>query len=168
MIKSSESSFYEGGISAVGSKSNILNILKNNLKYNDELNKNLSSIDPNLSNLKRIIYRDIFFCKLPRILRSCDRSSMAPGKELRVPLLDHNIVEFFFNLDDDQIINNGHLRYFYRKFCGKKLNLNNAYQIKKYVSDPQTVWLKNDLFDWAYEIFSSKNFIASLCINSGA
>tara|TARA_B100000787_G_scaffold89938_2_gene66476 strand:- start:5433 stop:7274 length:1842 start_codon:yes stop_codon:yes gene_type:complete len=158
MFMSAENSFYLGGVSADGSKSNMLDILKNNLKYNNELNKNISAIDPNLSNLKRIIYRDIFFCKLPRILRSCDRSSMAHGKELRVPLLDHNIVEFFFNLDDDQIINNGHLRYFYRKFCEKKLGLDNVFQIKKYVSDPQTVWLKNDLFDWAHEIFSSKNF----------
>jgi asparagine synthase (glutamine-hydrolysing) len=165
MIKSSENSFYEGGVSADGSKSNMLNILENNLKYNNELNKNISTIDPNLSNLKKIIYRDIFFCKLPRILRSCDRSSMAHGKELRVPLLDHNIVEFFFNLDDNQIINNGHLRYFYRKFCEKKLGLKNVFQIKKYVSDPQTVWLKNDLFDWAHEIFSSSNFSCNSLID---
>ena len=29
---------------------------------------------------------------------------------------------------------------------------------KKYVSDPQTTWLQNDLFDWAYDrLISSKN-----------
>ena len=64
------------------------------------------------SNLNKILYRDINKTKLPRILRSCDRASMSNGKELRVPLLDHNIVEFCYSLPINYKNNMGNLRYF--------------------------------------------------------
>ena len=43
-------------------------------------------------------YQDIRYTKLPRVLRFNDRVSMAFGKELRVPFLDHRLMEFMFFL----------------------------------------------------------------------
>ena len=133
--------------------------LKNNDKNNyKEIYRELADIKPTL---KKIIYRDLYYCKLPRILRSCDRASMSHGKELRVPLLDHEIVNFFHSLDSNMIIKNGNLRFLYRKYFDSFLNKdkkNSSFKKKKYVSDPQTKWLKKELFDWAMEIFQSKSF----------
>jgi asparagine synthase (glutamine-hydrolysing) len=157
-LNNSQKSFFNGGISADGSIA-VENIFKSELEVDLNFLDNLSKIDKkNFSYLKKIIYRDLFFCKLPRILRSCDRASMYSSKELRVPLLDHNIVEFFFNLEDDNIIHNGNLRYFYREFCRKKFKIKESFVKKIYVSDPQTKWMKNELYDWAYDILSCKSF----------
>jgi asparagine synthase (glutamine-hydrolysing) len=157
-LNNSQKSFFNGGISADGSTA-VENIFKKKLEVDSNFLDNLNKIDKkNFSHLKKIIYRDLFFCKLPRILRSCDRASMYSSKELRVPLLDHNIVEFFFNLEDDNIIRNGNLRYFYREFCKKKFNIKDSFVKKMYVSDPQTIWMKNELYDWAYDNLSCKSF----------
>jgi asparagine synthase (glutamine-hydrolysing) len=157
-LENSQNSFFNGGISADGSIA-VENIFKSKLEVDLNFLDDLSKIDKkNFSYLKKIIYRDLFFCKLPRILRSCDRASMYSSKELRVPLLDHNIVEFFFNLEDDNIIHNGNLRYFYREFCKKKFKIKKSFVKKIYVSDPQTKWMKNELYDWAYDILSCKSF----------
>ena len=45
---------------------------------------------------------------------------MSNSKELRVPLLDHRLVEFFFNLPSNYKIYDGNLRYIYRKIYEKK------------------------------------------------
>ena len=76
---------------------------------------------------------------------------MCNGKELRVPLLDHNILNFFYNSQNNLKIKDGNLRYIYRKYLDTKFQNLDSFKIKKYVSDPQTVWLKNELFDWAYQ-----------------
>ena len=152
-IKNSLKGFSSGGVSADGSKNVFKNVFQNNLfdNYKDlyaEIIKSLNNID---TSLKKILYRDIFHCKLPRILKSCDRASMCNGKELRVPLLDHNILNFFYNSQNNFKIRDGNLRYIYRKYLDTKFKNSNSFKIKKYVSDPQTVWLKNELFDWAYQ-----------------
>jgi len=49
---------------------------------------------------------------------------MAHGKELRVPLLDHNIVSFFFSLENKKLIHNGILRDYYRNFALNKFKYN--------------------------------------------
>tara|TARA_B100000214_G_C23969882_1_gene629545 strand:+ start:325 stop:2205 length:1881 start_codon:yes stop_codon:yes gene_type:complete len=156
-IYKSISTINSGGLSADGTNNinlDILdkNFLKDNISDKSEIINDISMIN---GNLNKIIYRDIFFTKLQRILKSCDRSSMAYGKELRVPLLDRNIAEFFYNLNSDFKIKNGNLRYLYRKVCESKLK-KNAFVKKKYVSDPQIKWLKKDLFDWAYSILSDE------------
>ena len=82
---------------------------------------------------------------------------MAYGKELRVPLLDHNIAEILFSVENEKLIKNGVLRDYYRNFILKKFKYNKFIKQKKYyVSDPQTKWLKTSLYDWAYSTLSSK------------
>ena len=80
---------------------------------------------------------------------------MSNSKELRVPLLDHNIVEYFFSLPENYLINNGNLRYIYRLFAYKFFGIKTSFKKKKYISDPQTKLLKNELFDWAYDTLNS-------------
>jgi|TARA_B110000003_G_C16649380_1_gene533520 asparagine synthase (glutamine-hydrolysing) len=147
----------KGGYSADGTRNVDLDVLdpaflRDNRDNDTEIKESISNIE---NNLEKIIYRDINFTKLPRILKSCDRSSMSYGKELRVPFLDKNIASFFYNLDNKYKIKNGNLRYLYREMIQKKFNIN-AYEKKRYISDPQVKWLKEDLFEWAYSILSDQ------------
>ncbi len=157
--------YFKGKISADGTKQINLSLLKSiqnsdfENKFNEDL-KNLSSVD-------KIMFNDLISTKLQRILRSCDKSSMSLSKELRVPLLNHELVEFCFNIPSELKINNGNLRNFYRetvneKFLQKnKLSIDFSKKKKNYISDPQTKWLKNDLYDWAYSILGDKNTFVS-------
>ncbi len=162
-------SYFKGGASADGTISRHKDLFLFDKTSNNELYKQLLK---NLSNektfLKKILYRDLFFCKLPRILRSCDRASMAHGKELRVPILDHNIVEYFYYQKNEHFIKNGKLRSSYRevyyKLFGEQNLLTDNKFIKRkkiYVTDPQTKWLKTKLFDWMYSRLMESNFNSS-------
>ena len=159
--------YFYGGISADGTRSNYYDIFKFGKNESSSLYKDIIyKLEKNKSYLKKFLYRDIFFCKLTRILRSCDRASMAHGKELRVPLLDHNIVSFFFSLENKKLIHNGILRDYYRNFALNKFKYNKFIKQKKYYqSDPQTKWLKTSLFSWANDILSSKNLYIDQLIN---
>ena len=48
------------------------------------------------SHLRNAQYRDLLYTKLPRVLRFNDHVTMAYSRELRLPYLDHRIVEFCF------------------------------------------------------------------------
>jgi asparagine synthase (glutamine-hydrolysing) len=148
----------KAGISADGSK-----ILKLDPLFEAGYNcKNLTDLSNVQSFLDKIIYRDFASTKLPRILRSCDRASMFSSKELRVPLLDKNIGEFCYGVSNEYKIKNGSLRYFYRKALLDKYKDSSIFKKKNYISDPQTIWLRTHLYDWAYSHLSDQN---SFCRN---
>ena len=91
---------------------------------------------------------------------------MAYGKEIRVPILDHNIVEYFYSLETEDYIEKGNLRKKYRElflnhFKSNKFILNK----KKYMPDPQTKWLKTKLFDWMYSKLTNEKFDLGEIIN---
>lgn len=110
------------------------------------------------SHLDLFLYRDLFHTKMPRILRACDRSSMAFGKELRVPLLDHRLVEFMFHLPGHFKIHNGVQRVTQRRaleLLGDRGD--SGSEPKKAVVDPQRDWLKGPLREWARQIIASES-----------
>jgi asparagine synthase (glutamine-hydrolysing) len=91
---------------------------------------------PFKSNLLNMQYRNIKYTKLPRILRSCDRSSMSSSKELRVPLLDHRLVELSFSLTGEFKIKNGIQRFFMNDILKKIGNSRLIDQPKRVVVAP--------------------------------
>jgi asparagine synthase (glutamine-hydrolysing) len=154
----------ESGIKAINSfgwSADCSNYLRPNCFNQDLINKyNLELKFPQKfkSNLKQFQYRDLFYTKLPRILRTCDRASMYHSKELRVPILDHRIVKLCFNAPSEFKIKNGEQRYFYRQAFKDIVPDNILKKPKKAVTDPQSKWFSNELKDWILEIINSESF----------
>lgn len=113
---------------------------------------------PFKSHLLNMQYRDIFHTKLPRILRSCDRASMAYGRELRVPLLDYRLVEFAFALPAACKTQGGEQRRFMRRAVKDLLPTGLAEMPKRAVVDPQRDWLKGPLKSWVADTIGSRSF----------
>ncbi len=152
--------FFKGGVSADGTSTSLSKLLNLNIPEVIKKYNNVTFKYPRKTNfLKKIIYRDIFYSKLPRILRSHDRLSMAHSKELRVPMLDHNIVEYFFSLQNKDIVQNGILRKKYRDLCKEQFKNNKFLHFKKrYTPSPQTKWLRTSLFEWMYYRLTALSF----------
>lgn len=112
-------------------------------------------LDSHFSNMQ---YRDITRAKLPRILQSSDRSSMAYGVEHRVPLLDHRLVEFGVALAPWFSVRNGEQRFFMRQALKTILPKRVASAPKRAVPSPQREWFKGELQPWIWSILKSKSF----------
>lgn len=153
IIKNGINSYNRNGVSADGTNSVNMDIFNNDFiqKY-DDFNNDEDLFESNLLNFQ---HKDLFKTKLPRILRSCDRASMAFSTELRVPLLDHRIVEMMFFLKNEFKINNGIQRYIYRDAIKEITNINLLNLPKRPVVDPQLMWFKKDLKDWILDIINS-------------
>ncbi|MCZ2357276.1 MAG: asparagine synthase (glutamine-hydrolyzing) [Bacteroidia bacterium] len=59
------------------------------------------------NNLNKALYISATKRGLNTLLRYADRNSMANGREVRLPFLNHELVEFVFSLSDEFKINNG-------------------------------------------------------------
>jgi asparagine synthase (glutamine-hydrolysing) len=113
---------------------------------------------PFQSHLKNMQYRDLFHTKLPRILRSVDRASMSYGREIRVPLLDHRIVEFAFSVPASYKIKNGAQRDFIRDAIQSHLPISHSNVPKRALVDPQREWLMGPLSGWVEDLIGSRSF----------
>ena len=113
-----------------------------------------------LNNLKNSQFFDIKHIKLPRVLKYQDRMSMTYGIESRVPLLDHKLFEYIFNLNNEDKINKDYeTRYIFKKSLKELTNLNIKFtRTKNTITDPQSKWLRKELKSFALDIFNSTNF----------
>tara|TARA_Y100000996_G_scaffold178362_1_gene139246 strand:+ start:1072 stop:2925 length:1854 start_codon:yes stop_codon:yes gene_type:complete len=108
--------------------------------------------------LDNILYQDLMHTKLPRVLRMNDKLSMATGIELRVPFLDHRLVEFAFTLPNHLKIRNGQGKFILREMSRAYLPKSLITQNKISVVTPQTLWLKTELKAWVSDIINSTSF----------
>lgn len=120
---------------------------------------------PFKSHLLNAQYTDLFYFKIPRSLRYIDRASMRFGVEARIPFLDHELVEFCFNIPNIYKMGYGQqrlmMKYFIRNIIDKKTILQN----KRTIADPQTFWLKNTLKKFVLELLNSKDMYESELFN---
>ena len=105
---------------------------------------------PEVENLsRRLSLIDLFYLKIPRVLRFNDHVSMQHSCELRVPFLDHRLLNFALSLPNHLLINNeiniGKLiiRNLLSKYIGKEF----AFSKKRYIQTNQTQLLFNQLND---------------------
>lgn len=116
--------------------------------------------EPYADRLRNALYRDLRHTKLPRVLRMNDRVSMAFGRELREPYLDHRLVEWAFRLPADQRIRMGRSKELLRRAMAGRLPDDVRMPAKRAVVTPQREWLRGPLAPGVEALLGSGRFAA--------
>ena len=94
-------------------------------------------------NLNRRLAEDVLAYSTPNLLRYEDKNSMAFSIEARVPFLDHELVEFIFNLPIDQKIDGGWNRAVYRRAMRGRIPEKNRLRRSKIgFTNPEAQWIR--------------------------
>ncbi|MEK7555189.1 MAG: asparagine synthase (glutamine-hydrolyzing) [Patescibacteria group bacterium] len=116
--------------------------------------------EPFASHLLNAQYRDIYHTKLPRVLHFNDHVSMAYSRELRLPFLDHRIIEFCFFLPPELKIRNGTQKFLMREAMKDVLPAVVQEKQKVAFGAVQNDWLKEYFRKEVYELLDSPSFQA--------
>ena len=98
---------------------------------------------PTIFTLNGVLYFNTCMHGLEELLRYADRNSMAHGREVRLPFLNHELVEFLFSLPSHFKIRQGWTKWTLRKAMEKTLPLTIAWrQDKVGLEPPQLSWME--------------------------
>lgn len=111
-------------------------------------------------NLRSAQINDIDSYSVPFLNRYEDRNSMAFSKEIRLPFLDHRLVDFLVNLQPDKKMRNGWSKYILRKSFTELPKQIRWRRDKKGFILPESKWLREDLRESIKVKFSGKNFLS--------
>ena len=137
----------QGNCTSDGEKYLNLKFFKNSFKkkfnrvilFNRHHNDNFKKFNQ----LQKSQYLEYSSIHTPRSLKYVDRISMSHGIESRIPYLDHELVEYCFNLSNEKKIRNNMQRYIFKKAFNLG-DIKNKIE-KKNITDPQREWFKNKL-----------------------
>lgn len=114
--------------------------------------KNLYNKMSRGSNLRKMTYTDIKSWLPDDLLVKADKMTMAASLELRVPFLDHKLVEYATSLPDNFRLNGNQGKYLLKKFAEKYLPEEIIYRKKKGFPVPIASWFRGELYDKVNEI----------------
>ena len=99
---------------------------------------------PTVTKLNDILYFNTINLGLEELLRFADRNSMAHGREVRLPFLNHQLVEFIFSLPAGLKIHEGNTKWLLRKAMEKKLPASIVWRKDKVgFEPPQQQWMRH-------------------------
>ncbi|HLZ89392.1 MAG TPA: asparagine synthase (glutamine-hydrolyzing), partial [Puia sp.] len=99
---------------------------------------------PHIDKLSGILYYNTFMNGMEELLRYADRNSMAHGIEIRLPFLDHNLVEFVFSLPSHFKIREGWTKWLLRRSMEDLLPAEIVYRRDKTgFEPPQEDWMQD-------------------------
>ncbi|MEO5563696.1 MAG: asparagine synthase (glutamine-hydrolyzing) [Chitinophagaceae bacterium] len=99
---------------------------------------------PSHEGLNGRLYFNTFVHGLEELLRYADRNSMAHGREVRLPFLSHQLVEFIFSLPSNFKIRDGWTKWLLRKTMDKKLPDQITWRKDKTgFEPPQHAWMQH-------------------------
>ena len=130
-------------------------LLVNPAEKNKKLfDKHINSLFPDLIERMQIV--DTLTYLPDDILTKVDRASMFNSLEIRVPFLDHNIVEFAWNLPINQKIKKGNGKIILKKILEKYLPKNLIYKPKMGFGIPLGKFIVDKLKDEIEFFLNSK------------
>jgi asparagine synthase (glutamine-hydrolysing) len=109
---------------------------------------------PARDGLSLIQYLDLKTYLPGDILTKVDRASMAHGLEVRVPLLDHQLVEWLSGLPPHFKLNGGHGKYIFKRALQPYLPAEILYRRKMGFSVPLAGWLRGPLRHSLHQMLS--------------
>ncbi len=99
---------------------------------------------PDHFTLNGVLHFNTFTHGLEELLRYADRNSMAHGREVRLPFLSHELVEFIFSLPGNFKIRNGWTKWLLRETMKNKLPESIVWRKDKVgFEPPQKTWMEN-------------------------
>jgi asparagine synthase (glutamine-hydrolysing) len=101
---------------------------------------------PVITKLNDMLFYNTTMLGLEELLRFADRNSMAHGVEVRLPFLQHQLVEFIFSLPANYKLQNGWTKWLLRKAMAKKLPAEVVWRKDKIgYEPPQQQWMADPL-----------------------
>ena len=102
-------------------------------------------ITPEMFTLNGVMYFNTCMHGLEELLRYADRNSMAHGREVRLPFLNHDMVEFVFSLPSNFKIREGWTKWLLRKTMENRLPGEITWRRDKTgFEPPQQQWMQNN------------------------
>lgn len=99
---------------------------------------------PVIKQLEDLLHYNTFTFGLEELLRYADRNSMAHSREIRLPFLQHELVEFLFSLSSTMKIKDGFTKWILRKSMNDLLPKNIVWRTDKIgYEPPQQQWMQN-------------------------
>lgn len=99
---------------------------------------------PVVNDLEDILRYNTFTLGLEELLRYADRNSMAHSREVRLPFLSHQLVEFIFSLPSTYKIKNGFTKWILRQSMVNKLPESIVWRTNKIgYEPPQQQWMQD-------------------------
>lgn len=121
---------------------------------------------PTVLNLNGALYFNTCIHGLEELLRYADRNSMAHGREVRLPFLNHHLVDFLFTLPARYKIRQGWTKWLLRKSMENELPQNIVWRKDKIgFEPPQLKWMEDkNVQDAIYE--GKKKLVINKILNA--
>lgn len=129
-------------------------IIKNSFLKIDKRFIDITKISNNLQEANML--RDMINYLPEDILTKVDRATMSTSLEARVPLLDHRIIEFSFNIPHDLKFKNGVKKYILKELTYRKIPKHLLDRPKKGFEVPVDKWIGENFAEISNELFSEK------------
>ena len=118
--------------------------------------------------LNRMLYFDTKTWLVDDLLIKADRMSMANSIELRVPFLDHRLVEYAATLPERYKINGSDTKFILKKSLEGQLPANIIRRRKMGFPTPLETMLRRELFDYAHDTLVSEQAMSRGYFDRGA